>query len=100
MRQTITILIICLFMSGISLAVSADEIKTITLKVDGMTCTLCVPAVKKAIQRIDGVKKADVIYKDGKAIVEHDSAKTNTQNIIKAIEGVGYKASLLEEKKK
>lgn len=81
---------------GVSISVSAGEIKTITLKVDGMTCTLCVPAVKKAIQRTDGVKKAEASYEKGEAVVEYDSDKTNPEEFIKVLEKIGYKAALRE----
>ncbi|NOY64630.1 MAG: heavy-metal-associated domain-containing protein [Nitrospirae bacterium] len=59
------------------------------VKIEGMSCEHCVARVKKAIDAIDGVLKSDVSI--GSATVEYDDAKTGRDQIVKAIEGVGYK---------
>lgn len=72
----------------------AGELKSVTLKVDGMTCSLCVTAVKKALSRIEGVKAVRVSLEKKEAVVEYDEGKTNVQEMIKAVDGAGYKASV------
>ena len=47
------------------------EIKTMekTLKIEGMMCGHCEMHVKKALEALDGVKKAEVSHKNGTAVV-------------------------------
>jgi copper chaperone len=59
------------------------------VKIEGMSCQHCVMRVKKAIDAIDGVLNSDVSI--GSATVEYDDSKTGRDQIVKAIEGVGYK---------
>ena len=40
-----------------------------TLKVEGMMCTHCEAAVKKALEAIDGVEAAGVSHEQDKAVV-------------------------------
>ena len=40
-----------------------------TLKIEGMMCGHCEMHVKKALEALDGVKKAEVSYKTGTAVV-------------------------------
>lgn len=73
---------------------------SVTLKVEGMTCSLCPQMVKKSLEKTAGVQKAEVSsYKEGRAVVEYDEKKTDTEALIKAIEKIGYRASLAEGKR-
>ncbi|MCL7411311.1 MAG: copper ion binding protein [Methanosarcinaceae archaeon] len=65
---------------------------TETIKVEGMSCGHCQMAVNKAISGVDGVSKVDVDLKDGKATVDYDEGKTNTDAIKAAVVEAGYKA--------
>ncbi|MBI5237835.1 MAG: cation transporter, partial [Deltaproteobacteria bacterium] len=40
----------------------AGETKSVTLKVEGMTCSLCPKMVKKALSGIEGVKAVQVSF--------------------------------------
>ena len=40
-----------------------------TLKIDGMMCGHCEMHVKKALEALDGVKKAEVSHKTGTAVL-------------------------------
>lgn len=57
----------------------AEEAKSVTLKVEGMTCSLCAPAVKKALSGIEGVKTVQVSFEKKEAVVEYDEGKTNVK---------------------
>lgn len=70
--------------------------KTIQLKVDGMTCDMCPPAVSKAIKGVEGVKSAEVSLKDGKAAVVAEEG-VKAEDLLKAVEGAGpFKAQVIE----
>lgn len=64
--------------------------KTVTLEVSRMICPACPIAVKKALQKVDGVVKADVSLERKEAVVTFDDAKTNEQELIKATGNVGF----------
>jgi uncharacterized membrane protein YraQ (UPF0718 family)/copper chaperone CopZ len=67
--------------------------KSNILKVEGMTCNHCVSNVKNAILSADGVTDAIINLEEGKAEIK---GNYNTDNIIKRIENVGYKAQELK----
>lgn len=64
--------------------------QTVTLSVPGMTCVACPITVKKAISKVDGVSKTDVIFDKREAIVTFDDAKTSVQALMKATDNAGY----------
>ncbi len=65
----------------------------VILKIDGMTCASCPAMIKTALKKLDGVVDADVSYKDAKATVKYKEGKITIEQMIKAIEGIGMKAS-------
>ena len=63
------------------------------LKVQGMTCEMCVKHVTSALQSVDGVKKAEVDLHAGQARVEHENAAPGA--LIDAVQEEGYEAQIL-----
>ena len=72
------------------------EPKTVTLRVEGMTCGGCVLGVRKVLTKLDGVSKAEVSYEDQRAVVTYDPAKVTVEQMIAAIKTLGYKATVIE----
>ena len=64
--------------------------KTVTLNVFGMTCEACPITVKKALQKVPGVSKIDVLYERKQVVVTFDDSKTNTDALVKATTNAGY----------
>jgi periplasmic mercuric ion binding protein len=64
--------------------------KTVTLNVSGMTCAACPITVKKALQRVAGVSKAEVQFEKKQALVTFDDTKTDTDALVKATTDAGY----------
>lgn len=86
-------LLVILFMTSGPL--SAGETKDLTLKVEGMSCKLCAPAVKKAISKVEGVKKVHVSYEEKEAHIQYDGDKSTIEKMIKSVkDATGYKASV------
>lgn len=73
--------------------IMTDDIKTIKLKVKGMTCNHCVMAVKKTLEEGSGVNSAEVNLSDGIAIAQGD--EMNEQDLISLIEKSGYSAKVI-----
>ena len=66
-------------------------------RVDGMSCAACQSSVERAVKKVDGVESISVSLLASSMSVE-GSAGSN--EIIKAVEKAGYKASLKGENKK
>ena len=67
--------------------------KKTTLKISGMHCASCATILTKALQKVDGVKSAQVNYGTEKATVEHDE-KAKLEQLISAVKNKGYTANL------
>lgn len=78
---------------GCRSAVSALT-KTVTLSVPGMTCPSCPITLKKALSRVDGVNRVDVLFEKREIVVTFDGAKTNAEALRKACENAGYPATV------
>jgi copper ion binding protein len=65
---------------------------TYTLKVDGMSCNHCVMSVTKALEEVEGVKKAKVDLKKGTAQVKGEEGISN-DTLISAVKEAGFEAA-------
>lgn len=63
--------------------------ETITLKIDGWTCANCEKDIRRALLAIPGVKRAEVSYARGGAIVEVDPALVKPEQLIQAVARAG-----------
>ena len=66
---------------------------TLELKVEGMTCDGCVRSVERKLLKVAGVESARVNLGTGKAIVEFDDSRARVDQLIAAVEQIGYHAS-------
>ena len=64
--------------------------KTITLAVKNMDCAACPHIVKSSLERVSGVVKAIVSYKDKTAVVTYDETKTDVKSLTTATTKAGY----------
>ena len=64
--------------------------RTVTLNLSNMTCEACPITVKKALQKVQGVSKIDVLYEKKQVVVTFDDSKTNTDALVKATTNAGY----------
>jgi len=62
----------------------------IILNVEGMSCSHCENAVKKAVGSLSGVSNVTVSLKEKTVTVEYDSSKVSKADIKIAIEEQGY----------
>ncbi|MGC8971830.1 MAG: heavy metal translocating P-type ATPase [bacterium] len=70
--------------------------KRVILKIDGMHCPSCAKLIQVELQGLSGVKRCEVNYSEKKGIVVFDPSSVSYENIVKAIENLGYKATLEE----
>ena len=64
--------------------------KTITLAVKNMYCADCPFIVKKSLERVPGVAKATVSFKDKTAVVVYDDSKVGVTALTAATANAGY----------
>jgi copper ion binding protein len=74
--------------------VANDKLKTVTIPVEGMTCGACVSRVKKSLRSLDGVTEVSVSLENRNTKVSYSSEKTSPEQIVKAIDDLGYKAGM------
>ncbi|HOB20539.1 MAG TPA: copper chaperone CopZ [Candidatus Atribacteria bacterium] len=60
------------------------------LHVEGMSCSHCENAVKKAVGALDGVRTVEVDLKGKTVSVEYDSSRVSLDRIKSEIEEQGY----------
>ncbi|HVD41608.1 MAG TPA: heavy metal translocating P-type ATPase [Solirubrobacterales bacterium] len=63
------------------------------LPIEGMTCSSCAGRVEKSLNQLDGVE-ATVNFATERATVAFDSAQVGPEQLLGAVESVGYSASL------
>ena len=66
---------------------------TVQLELEGMTCAACAARIDKALNRLDGVE-ASVNYATEQAAVRYDDDAVVVDDLVRAVEGAGYHASL------
>ncbi|MFU8792617.1 MAG: heavy metal translocating P-type ATPase [Acholeplasmataceae bacterium] len=74
-----------------------DEEKTITMRVEGMTCATCANNVDHAIKSLDGIIKANVNLANDKVTVTYDTQSVKISQMKKAVQDMGYDLMLEEE---
>ncbi len=62
----------------------------VSLPLKGMTCTNCALTIERTLNKMDGIKEADVNFASEKANVIFDTDKVDEQSIISKIEDTGY----------
>lgn len=67
---------------------------TVTLSVEGMTCAACPVAVRTVLKKLDGVQEAKVSLSEKNAVVDYDVAKVKPQQMVDAVNKLGYRATL------
>jgi len=74
------------------IVVQQNNIRTLHLNVEGMTCSSCNNTVENAAFHAEGVLDARADFRTGKAVVKYDKSKASQDKIIHAIDATGYKA--------
>lgn len=67
---------------------------SIQLAVTGMHCDHCVTKVRDALRDVNGVWAAEVQLEEGRAAVDFDDNAASADDMIEAIKGVGYGATV------
>ena len=61
-----------------------------TIQLEELVCPMCAQKIETALQKVDGVTNASVLYNASKAKVEFDETRTSVDALTKVITGLGY----------
>jgi mercuric ion binding protein len=82
-----------LLLTALSPAVAGD--RTVTLKIENMTCVACLYIVEQTLASNFGVKKAKVSFESKTATITFDDGQTDVSAITTATTNAGYPSQLL-----
>ena len=73
-------------------AKSPQQTRVVTIQVEGMACLACTARVKSTLKAINGVEQVEVNLADHDARVEYVEGKVSPQELVAAINRLGYRA--------
>ncbi|MFT7653301.1 MAG: mercuric ion binding protein [Candidatus Azotimanducaceae bacterium] len=94
--STIALLTV-IVLSGSNLNAATSDETTVKFSVEKMTCATCPISVRKAMERVDGVKNVEVNLETKMATVIYDSRVTTASDISNASTDVGFPATEVVE---
>ena len=97
-RKNFPALFTILLVFALGAVTASAATKTVIIKIEGMHCTSCAQGIKAMLKRTPGVITAEVSYEQREAVVEYDPSRTSPAKIVEAINNLGYKAKVKEEK--
>lgn len=74
--------------------------ESVTIPVEGMSCSSCVARVKRTLKAMDGVREVHVSLEKREAEIRYQPEKTSPEILAKAIDELGYKAGIPKSKEK
>jgi copper chaperone CopZ len=81
-------------------AAEAPKPVTVEFAVTGMTCDDCSKAIETELIKLDGVSTVSADWKSGSTKVQYNPAKCTNEQLLAAIEKLGYKAELKKDEPK
>ena len=72
----------------------------IDITINGMTCASCSASIDDNIGKLNGIKSIKVNLITGKAIIEYNTSKINTREILGRIKNLGFDAFLTKDDSK
>ncbi len=88
-RRVMVTLILTLALTLGASSVSA-AIRTVTIRVKGMSCGGCATSVEKALKSTEGVREARVSFERGRAVIKYDDQKITVAKLREVIQSVGF----------
>lgn len=85
-----------LFPLVVAASSAVAEMKTVSLKVENMTCAACPFIVKKSLLKVEGVTEANVDFGQKVARVTFDDEKSTIAQLTTTTANAGYPSALQE----
>ena len=99
MRMSLPVLALLALVGVATSSLSAEPNNETTVKftVEKMTCATCPISVRKAMERVDGVKEVKVDFDSKTAVVTFDASIATAIDIGNASTDVGFPASISDD---
>ncbi|HEB91922.1 MAG TPA: mercury resistance system periplasmic binding protein MerP [Gammaproteobacteria bacterium] len=94
LRRRKSFLLLFFLLTALPFASFAAAPQTVVLDVPGMTCQFCPITIRKALEKVDGVIEAKVVFEGKTATVTFDPDKTNVEALIRATTDAGYPSTV------
>lgn len=103
MRRHLTAAILVILGAGAAVTMAALQPEqrpdgqgavTALFRIEGMTCGGCEVGVEFQVKKLDGVQRVEASYEEGQAEVTYDPTEVTPDQIVAAIERLGYEAQL------
>ncbi len=75
----------------------AANSQTVTLDVPGMTCKFCPITIRKALEKVPGVRQVKADFESKSATVTFDPDKTSAEALTRATANAGYQSTVREK---
>jgi len=72
--------------------------KRVQLSLSGMHCTSCALIIEKSLEKVPGVKEANVNFSAEKALITYDESTVKKESFIDAVKKTGYSATFIDDK--
>lgn len=79
------------------LVVTQAQESNVTIALEGMSCQSCVARITNTLSGMTGVLEARVSLEETRAYVRFDAAQVTVEQMLTAIQGIGYGASVAPE---
>ena len=99
MKRSLPVLVLLVLVGFTMNSLGAEPNNEATAKfaVENMTCATCPISVRKAMERVDGVKEVKVDFDSKTATVTFDSSMATASDIGNASTDVGFPASEIDD---
>ena len=74
----------------LGLGTVSAAIRTVTLRVKGMTCGGCASSVEKALKSTEGVESVKVSFERGRAVIKYDDQKVTVDKLREVVQSTGF----------
>lgn len=85
---------VSLLLAALAAGAGATEPKTVVLDVPGMNCPLCPISVRKALERVPGVRQANASLENKSVEATYDPDRTSAEALADAVTRAGYPATV------
>jgi mercuric transport protein len=88
-RKQAAVLTALLLMLALGASSVSAVTRTVTIRVNGMTCGGCATSVERALKSTEGVTDVRVSFEKGKAVIKFDDRKVTVARLREVINGTG-----------
>lgn len=74
----------------LGLGTVSAAIRTVTLRVKGMTCGGCATSVEKALKATEGVESVRVSFERSRAVIKYDDQKVTVDKLREVVQSTGF----------